>query len=122
MSLEEFKNYCLSMPGAEEKSPWTEPKYSRLTTFSVAGKWFCLLDTENRFCDLKCLPEQEEQLSAQFNGIFPAWHMDKRNWVGVRLDSDVPQQTIYNLIEQAYDLVVKSLPEKERTTLAEIRV
>lgn len=36
---------------------------------------------------------------------FPAWHMNKEHWPGVRLESDVPDSVIRSLIRDGYDTV-----------------
>ena len=87
MNIEDFRNYCLSLPEAKESMPWTDPQYQNLITFTIAGKWFC--------------------------GIEPAWHMNKKHWIKLVLDSDVPAQEIKTLVKQAYDLIVASLTQSK---------
>lgn len=36
---------------------------------------------------------------------FPAWHINKEHWLGVRLGSDVPDSVIRSLIRDGYDTV-----------------
>lgn len=36
---------------------------------------------------------------------FPAWHMNKEHWPGVRLESDAPDSVIRSLIRDGYDTV-----------------
>ena len=117
MNIEDFRNFCLSLPQAKENSPWSEPQYQNLITFTVADKWFCLLDIENKFCDVKCAPESVTLLQEKYHGIQPAWHMNKTHWIKIVLESDVPEQEIENLVRQAYGLIVKSLPKSTRQTL-----
>lgn len=117
MNIEDFRNYCMSLPKANENSPWTEPQYQNLITFTVAGKWFCLLDIDNKFCNLKCVPESIVDLQEDYHGIQPAWHMNKTHWIKVVLDSDVPDKEIESLVKQAYDLVVNTLTKSKRIEL-----
>lgn len=117
MNIEDFREYCLSLPKAIENAPWTEPQYQNLITFTVADKWFCLLDLENKFCDLKCPVEQVSELQNKYNGIEPAWHMNKTHWIKVILDSDVPTVEIENLIKQAYQTIVSGLTKSKRQEL-----
>lgn len=117
MNIEDFRNLCLALPEAKENLPWVEPQYQNLITFTVAGKWFCLLDIENKFCDLKCTPDKVFELQDKYTGIQPAWHMNKKHWIKVVIDSDVPGSEINGLVKQAYDLIVSSLPKSMRTTL-----
>ena len=117
MNVEEFRNYCLSLPMARENSPWTEPQYQNLITFTVADKWFCLLDLENKFCDVKCAPDDVVELQEKYSGVQPAWHMNKNHWIKIVLDSDVPDNEIEHLVKQAYDLIVISLTKSKRQEL-----
>lgn len=116
MNLEEFRLLCLSLPYAEERAPWEE-RYGDLITYSVGGKWYCLLNLEDRRCNIKCVTEQIENLCESYQGIVPAWHMNKRHWVTLFLDSDVSDSEIERLIKQSYQLVVNKLPKKIRNEL-----
>lgn len=62
--------------------PWTELKYSMPATFTVGGKWFCLVDLDKKFIDAKCEPNMIVEMQSNYKGAFPAWHMDKEHWPG----------------------------------------
>lgn len=62
MNVEELREYCLSLAKAEENAPWTEPEDQMLVTFTVGGKWFCFADIEKKFINVKCSPEQTEEM------------------------------------------------------------
>ncbi len=111
MNAEELREYCLSLKGAEENMPWTEPQYSMLATFTVGGKWFCLVDLDKKFIDVKCSPETVAEMQARYQGAFPAWHMNKEHWLGVKLESDVPDKVNEELLSDGYRLIVSKLPK-----------
>lgn len=117
MNVEDLRNYCISLPHAEENAPWTEPQYQMLVTFTVGGTWFCLADIEKKFIDVKCSPEQIAEFQEKYSGAFPAWHMNKQHWLGIKLESDVPDSEICKLLKTGYELIVKSLPVKKRKEL-----
>lgn len=117
MNLEELRDYCLSLPATEENLPWTEPQYQMLATFTVGGKWFCLVDMDRKFIDVKCDPEKVAEMQTLYEGAFPAWHMNKEHWLGVRLESDVPDNIIRELLHDGYELIVAKLPGKIRESL-----
>lgn len=117
MNLEDFRNLCLSFPGAKENSPWTEPQYQKLVTFTVADKWFCLLDMDKKACNLKCPVDSVTELQDKYQGVQPAWHMNKTHWITVLLDSDVSVEEIKFLVKQAYALIVASLSKSKREEL-----
>ena len=117
MNVEDLRNYCLSLKAVNENMPWAEPQYSMLVTFSVGGKWFCLLDPDKKFIDVKSDPEKIQDLLAHYKGAFPAWHMNKEHWIGITLDSDIPDSLIKELLEAAYKAVASHLPKKTKEEL-----
>lgn len=121
MNIEDFRTYCLSFKGVHDKMPFEKAasEYDRnLLVFYVADKWFCFLNVEVfDFCDIKCPPEQIADLQERYEGITPGYHMNKKHWISVHFDRDVPDKTIKELVKQSYDLVVASLSKKERDAL-----
>lgn len=117
MNIEDFREFCLSLPKVEENQPWTEPQYQMLATYTVGGKWFCLVDIDKKFIDVKCDSETIVELQSRYNGAFPAWHMNKEHWLGIRLDSDMPDDRIKTLLRNGYKMIVAKLPKKKRDEL-----
>lgn len=121
MNVEEFREYCLSLSGVSEKMPFTQvaDRYSRdVLCFYVGDKWFCFVNIEVfDFCCIKCQPEESEELRRNYEGIKPGWHMNKKYWISVCFDSDVPDGKVRELVSQSYHLVVESLPKREREML-----
>lgn len=118
MNIEEFRDYCLAFAGAEEKMPFLKISSVRdrdLLVFSVADKWFCFVYVEPPiFCDLKCDPDESAELQAQYEGITPGYHMNKKHWITVDFNSDVADEMIRELTSKSYNLIVKSLPKSKR--------
>lgn len=123
MDIEEFRTYCLSLKGAQEKMPFNKAtsQYDRdLLVFQVCDKWFCFVNIDAfDFCDLKCVPEQITELQERYEGIRPGYHMNKKHWISVYFHQDVPDSLIKKLVLQSYNLVVSSLTHKQQETLAE---
>ena len=121
MNIEDFRNYCLSLPHVTEKMPFTTVKdpYSRnVLCFYIGCKWFCYVNIEvfDRCC-LKSNPDIAEELRMRYNGIRPAWHMNKRHWNDVYFNQDVSDAMIRELVCESYRLVLASLTKKEREVL-----
>lgn len=121
MNIEDFRTYCLSFRGVHEKMPFDKATsdYDRnLLVFCVADKWFCFVNIDVfDFCNIKCHPEQTEELRDKYEGIRPGYHMNKKHWISVYFDSDVPDETIKELVKQSYVIVVASLSKKEKEAL-----
>lgn len=94
-------------------------EYDRnLLVFYVVDKWFCFVNVDAfDFCNIKCIPEQIETLQDRYDGIKPGYHMNKKYWISVYFNEDVPDKTIKELVKQSYDIVVGSLSKKEREEL-----
>lgn len=111
--MEQAREICLSLPVVEECFPFDEVTL----VMKVAGKMFALipLDAEEKAISLKCDPDRSEELRARYNGISGAFHMNKRHWNTVLLESDVPADLIDRLIRHSYHLVVSKLPRYIRS-------
>jgi len=113
-NIEDFRDYCLSFKGVTEKFPFDKTTL----VFYVMNKMFCLVDIEEfDYCNLKCDPEEAEELRAGFNGIKPGYHMSKKHWNSVYFNSDVSTKHLKELVQNSYDLVVKGLTKKDQTAL-----
>ena len=121
MNIEDFRAYCLSLKGVTEKMPFGKAtsEYDRnLLVFSVLDKWFCFVNVDVfDFCDIKCDPEQIVELQERNQGILPGYHMNKKHWISVCFNQDVPDSKIRELVRQSYDIVVASLTKKQREKL-----
>lgn len=124
MNVEDFRTYCLSFKGVHDKMPFEKAasEYDRnILVFYVADKWFCFANIDVfDFCDIKCSIEQIEDLQDRYEGIKPGYHMNKKHWISVYFDKDVPDKMIRDLVKQSYDMVVASLSRKEREALQTI--
>lgn len=122
MNVEEFRSYCLSFAGAHDAFPFAKAAsdYDReILVFYVADKWFCFANAELfDFCNLRCPTETIPELRERYEGIGPGWHMNKRHWISVRFDSDVPEPLLRELVRQSYELAKKQLTKKRQAELA----
>ena len=125
MNIETFREYCLSFKGAEDKLPFkkaTSEYDSNLMTFSVMDKWFCFVNIDIfDFCDLKCDPDESVELQEKYKGITPGYHMNKKHWISVYFNKDVPDVKIKELVKKSYELVVAGLTKKEQEELAAMK-
>jgi predicted DNA-binding protein (MmcQ/YjbR family) len=112
MNPAELRDSCLSFAGAEETFPFG-PKTS---VFKVAGKMFALsqLGAPSLRVSLKCEPDLAQALRAAHAAVIPGYHLNKRHWNTVIVDGSLPDETIKDMIEDSYDLVVSQLPATRR--------
>jgi predicted DNA-binding protein (MmcQ/YjbR family) len=110
-----LRDLCLRFPGSAETFPFG----TETSVFKVAGKMFALsrlAETPLRV-SLKCEPDLAEQLRAAHPAVLPGYHLNKRHWNTVLLDGSIPEQTVADMTEDSYDLVVSRLPLSRRRAL-----
>ena len=86
--------------------------------YKVMGKMFAILSVrgaENVI--LKCDPHLAETLREQYAGVGHRSHLDRRFWISVSLDADVPPEEIERLAAHSYDLVRAGLTRKQKAEL-----
>ncbi len=112
MDLTTAIELCLSLPCAEETTPFGPDTL----VYKTHGKVFAITSPENHppFINLKCDPERSALLRDQYEGITPAYHMNKKHWNSVLLDGSIPSHTIAGLIRHSFDLIWNGLPRKIR--------
>lgn len=101
--------------------PMTAARGSRplVLIYKVMGKMFAILavrGTANVI--LKCDPHLAEVLRGHYRGVGHRSHLDRRFWISVDLDSDVPASEVRRLVDQSYDLVCAGLTRKQKAELA----
>ncbi len=90
--------------------------------YKVMGKTFAILGARDEaFVILKCDPHLAEILRGQYQGVGHRSHLDRRYWIAVTLDADVPPEEAKRLALGSYDLVAAGLTKKQKAELAELR-
>jgi len=109
MDLGEFREYCLTKPGAREGTPFGPD----VLVFKVGGKMFALaaLDEVPTTVNLKCDPDLALDLRDRYDQVKPGYHMNKKHWNTVEIESGIPAVELRKMIDHSYDLVMRSLPK-----------
>ena len=119
MDLAEFREYCLAKPGATEGTPFGPD----VLVFKVAGKMFALaaLDQVPPTVNLKCDPELALDLRDRYEQVRPGYHMNKKHWNTVEIESGIPDLEVRKMIDHSYELVTNRLPKPKVTVGARSR-
>jgi predicted DNA-binding protein (MmcQ/YjbR family) len=117
MHIESLREYCLLKKGVDEGFPFD----NNTLVFKVMGKMFALtgIDPGDKV-NLKCDPAIALELREQYPEIQPGYHMNKQHWNTVRLDGSLEESLLKRMIDDSYQLVVDSLPKKDRLLLSEL--
>lgn len=115
MDLTQFREYCLSKPRATEGTPFGPD----VLVFKVRGKMFALAALEEvpTTVNLKCEPDLALELRDRYEQVRPGYHMNKKHWNTVEIESGMPDAELLKMIDHSYELVTKSLPKVKRKKL-----
>lgn len=104
MNILSFRDYCLSLPLAEESTPFDETTL----VYKIGGKMFACADMADfdRFA-VKCDPDEAIALRERHADVTPAHHFNKRHWNGIRTDGDLPEAFLREQIRNSYMLVLR---------------
>lgn len=99
-----LRQLCLGLAGAREEFPFRPD----LAVFKVGEKMFALseLSGEPLRVSVKCNPELSEQLRATYPSIVAGYHLNKRHWLTITIDSSIPDVLVADLVNGSYELVV----------------
>ncbi len=130
MDAASLRGICLGFPGAFEDYPFGPETAVFKVRAAVSGgarheaKMFALsaMDPEDLTVSLKCEPVLAEQLRAAHPEITGAWHLNKQHWNGVRLDGELPDAMVRDMIEDSYDLVVAGFSRRQQEQLGWARL
>ncbi len=124
MAYDWLESWLMSRPGAEHdyKAEWGWDRYM------VRGKLFAAVCSPSGMKDerynghalvnLKCDPRLGELLREQYPEVLPGFYCDKRTWIAVLLDGDLPDPVLEDLCGRSYALVVEKLPKYVQRELA----
>lgn len=106
MDIESFREYCLNLPGTTEGMKWG------YLCFMIEEKIYVIIaiDEGTRF-SIKCNPDDFDSLTAR-NGIAQAYHLAKRQWIGVENLDVLNDQELKSRVADSRALVLAKLPKK----------
>lgn len=114
MNRNTLEQYILETYLTEAEYPWVKYPSHEVFRHENNKKWFALvmdipknklgvsgndsISVVNVKCDKILVPSLWER-----DGIFPAYHMNKENWITVALDGRVPDETIQMLLDMSFE-------------------
>lgn len=117
MSIEDVRDFCLSLPMVTEDTAFGED----YLLFRVCDKIFACLDlTGSDYVTVKCDPDYAAELREHYEGVVGAWHWNKKYWNQIFPNKDVSDEMLRSFIRHSFSEVVRKLPGKFRKEFPEI--
>lgn len=104
MFLDEIRDYALSLDSnVEECFPFGEETF----VYKANNKIFLLIgfDDGQMRINVKCDPDEAIELRERYSYIIPGYHMNKKHWNTILIESDVDRNVVFNSIKVSYTLV-----------------
>ena len=113
--------------GIEPDSPFADYSEAAVLRHQDTGKWFAIVmpvkaekfglsiqerNAELDVVNLKCQPPLVTLLLEK-EGVFPAYHMNRRHWVSILLGGAFPEEEILELLELSFRLTEKGRKGKK---------
>ena len=80
--------------------------------FAIVG-----LEADPLKISLKADPEDAIIQRNMYEAVQPGYHLNKEHWNTVTLDKSIPDEVVYQLIDESYTLVSKKLTKKTKDDL-----
>lgn len=118
MTRKQMENLILEQYGIRPDHPWMKDPDSEVFRHSDNRKWFALMmnvpksklglagDGMLSIANFKCDPILIGLLREE-SGFFPAYHMNKENWITVALDGSAPDEKIRMLLDMSFRMTVR---------------
>ncbi len=115
MTREKYIEYCKTIAGATLDNPFEDIE-AVVVRHSDNRKWFALImEVDGKYLvNLKCEPMEADFLRGAYEGVTPAYHMNKTHWNSVYLESDVPDEEIENMTMKSFELTMKKVKKKNK--------
>lgn len=110
MTRQELIAYCLTFPDAYEDYPFGEDgepdRWTAMRHLKNKKTFAFLFERGGLFVNVKCEPARAALLRQLFDGVTPAYHMNKNHWNSIRIGSDVPDDVVEEMIDRSYQLTM----------------
>lgn len=103
--------FCLSLgEDTYEDYPFDDGNWAVLRHRGNKKGFAFLYEYNHRLqVNVKCLPEWTGFWRGNFDGVIPAYHMNKTHWNTIILDGSVPDGDVKTMIAESYNLTAPKL-------------
>lgn len=112
MEVDEIFDFALSLPHAEESTPFGPDTI----VFKTYGKIFLLLTLQSEPIRMNYKADPDDiimQRESYPDFIFPGYHMNKKHWNTFHLNRSIPNTLVQQLIQKSYSLVLPKKAKKQ---------
>ncbi|MDE6143125.1 MAG: MmcQ/YjbR family DNA-binding protein [Muribaculaceae bacterium] len=108
MNIEDFRDYCLSMDGVTEKTPFGKfaSRFDSTLVFYVLDQMFCMVDTDDfTSVSFRSTDEEIARITERYSAVTTPVNKAMKFWLRVNLNEDMSDSEIYSYVCRAYDII-----------------
>ena len=115
MDKEKIEKYLSELKGGESSYPFGP----EALVYKVMGKMYALVSQKEEIprVTLKANPVDAEVLVGQYDSVTPGYYMNKKHWITISLNGELPLEMVKDLADKSYELVASKLTKKEKESL-----
>lgn len=121
MDIEQLREFCLTVKGAEECFPFDDT----VLVFKVMDKMFAFVALEKKdrgfIVNLKCDPDYAVELREKYDCVIPGYHSHKKYWNSVYFEEVKSDGDLKKWILHSVDEVIKKLSKKKQVEYTSLR-
>ncbi|MBR1544936.1 MAG: MmcQ/YjbR family DNA-binding protein [Alphaproteobacteria bacterium] len=114
-------NYVMEKYNTVPEKPWAISPKNIVLRRNDSKKWYGIImeisadklgfNNKNKIdiLNVKAEPQFIDFLLSYGEKVYPAYHMNKKNWISIILDGSIDDEKIYNLIDSSYNMVSKKI-------------
>ena len=114
MNIEELRDYCMSMDGVTEKTPFGKfaRRYDSLLVFYVLDHMFCMVDMDDfTSVSIRSTDEEIARITERYSAVTTPVNKAMKFWLRVNLNEDMPDREIYSCVHRAYEIIKEKYSE-----------
>ena len=122
MNIEEFRDYCLSMDGVTEKTPFGKfaPRFDSTLVFYVLDHMFCMVDMDDfTSVSFRSTDEEIARITERYSAVTTPVNKAMKFWLRVNLNEDMPDSEIYSCVRRAYEIIKEKYSKKLKTDICQ---
>lgn len=117
MDIEKFREFCISLDGVTEKTPFGKfaKRYESILAFYVLDHMFCFIDMDDfSFVNVKPSSEDMDYIRSNYSSITNPINRALKYWIQLDFYGDIPESEIYDYVLKSYDIVKRQYTPKTK--------
>ena len=96
---------CGRLPDSYEDYPFDDPNWTVMRHRTNRRSYALIFERQGRlWVNVKAEPAWGDFWKQTYPAVVPAYHMNKRHWIGIVLDGSMTADQIFDLIAESYRL------------------